>query len=137
VVFATNPFREDDSAGYPFLVINDKKTPFQADQCIILSLTTLTCQGRTDSTWTGALDRWRCFGVEFNLPWLVNMIKTERIYYRQGALHEDDGRVLLSPQSPVNPTSICATTKLAADFLTMNYNDAYGLPTVTTRMFNN
>lgn len=49
----------------------------------------------------------------------------------------DDGRVLLSERSPVNPTSVYATSKLAADFLTMNYNDAYGLPTVTTRMFNN
>lgn len=53
--------------------------------------------------------------------------------------HEFDGddRVLLSERSPVNPTSIYATSKLAADFLTMNYHDAYGLPTVTTRMFNN
>ena len=50
---------------------------------------------------------------------------------------EDDGRVILSERSPVNPTSIYATSKLAADFLTMNYHDAYGLPTVTTRMFNN
>ncbi|MDL0131100.1 GDP-mannose 4,6-dehydratase [Halobacterium salinarum] len=49
----------------------------------------------------------------------------------------EDGRVLLSERSPVNPTSVYATSKLAADFLTMNYNDAYGLPTVTTRMFNN
>lgn len=50
---------------------------------------------------------------------------------------EDDGRVIMSERSPVNPTSIYATSKLAADFLTMNYHDAYGLPTVTTRMFNN
>lgn len=49
----------------------------------------------------------------------------------------DDGRVLLSERSPVNPTSVYATSKLAADFLTMNYHDAYDLPTVTTRMFNN
>ncbi|MFC7175738.1 GDP-mannose 4,6-dehydratase [Halosegnis marinus] len=49
----------------------------------------------------------------------------------------EDGRVLLSERSPVNPTSVYATSKLAADFLTMNYHDAYGLPTVTTRMFNN
>ena len=49
----------------------------------------------------------------------------------------EDGGVLLSERSPVNPTSIYATSKLAADFLTMNYHDAYGLPTVTTRMFNN
>lgn len=50
---------------------------------------------------------------------------------------DDDDRVLLSERSPVNPTSVYATSKLAADFLTMNYHDAYGLPTVTTRMFNN
>lgn len=50
---------------------------------------------------------------------------------------DDSGRVLLSERSPVNPTSIYATSKLAADFLTMNYHDAYNLPTVTTRMFNN
>jgi dTDP-glucose 4,6-dehydratase len=51
--------------------------------------------------------------------------------------YDDEGRVLLSERSPVNPTSIYATSKLAADFLTMNYHDAYGLPGVTTRMFNN
>jgi dTDP-glucose 4,6-dehydratase len=50
---------------------------------------------------------------------------------------DDDDRVLLSERSPVNPTSVYATSKLAADFLTMNYHDAYGIPTVTTRMFNN
>lgn len=50
---------------------------------------------------------------------------------------DNDDRVLLSERSPVNPTSIYATSKLAADFLTMNYHDAYGLPSVTTRMFNN
>jgi len=38
---------------------------------------------------------------------------------------------------PVNPKSVYATSKIAADFLTMNYVDAYGLPGVTTRMFNN
>ncbi|MFC3958586.1 GDP-mannose 4,6-dehydratase [Halovivax cerinus] len=53
--------------------------------------------------------------------------------------YEYDGndRVLLSERSPVNPTSVYATSKLAGDFLTMNYHDAYGLPTLTTRMFNN
>ena len=49
----------------------------------------------------------------------------------------EDGRVLLSERSPVNPKSVYATSKLAADFLTMNFHDAYGLPSVTTRMFNN
>ncbi|WEL20549.1 GDP-mannose 4,6-dehydratase [Halorhabdus sp. BNX81] len=51
--------------------------------------------------------------------------------------YHDDGQVLLNERSPVNPKSIYATSKLAADFLTMNYHDAYGLPGVTTRMFNN
>ncbi|WP_247730640.1 GDP-mannose 4,6-dehydratase [Halovivax limisalsi] len=50
---------------------------------------------------------------------------------------EEDGRVILDERSPVNPTSIYATSKLASDFLTMNFHDGYGLPTVTTRMFNN
>lgn len=49
----------------------------------------------------------------------------------------EDGRLILRERSPINPKSIYATSKLAADFLTMNYFDAYGLPTVTTRMFNN
>ena len=48
-----------------------------------------------------------------------------------------DGGLILHERSPINPKSIYATAKLAADFLTMNYYDAYGLPSVTTRMFNN
>lgn len=56
---------------------------------------------------------------------------------RESHKRDDSGGVLLNERSPVNPTSVYATSKLAADFLTMNYHDAYGLPTVTTRMFNN
>lgn len=51
--------------------------------------------------------------------------------------YAEDGRVLLSERSPVSPTSVYATSKLASDFLTMNYYDAYAVPGVTTRMFNN
>lgn len=47
------------------------------------------------------------------------------------------GELILHERSPINPKSIYATSKLAADFLTMNYYDAYGLPGVVTRMFNN
>src|SRR5438093_829834 len=47
------------------------------------------------------------------------------------------GSVILHERSPLNPKSIYATAKVAADFLTMNYHDAYGLPGVVTRMFNN
>ena len=46
-------------------------------------------------------------------------------------------RVTLDETTSVNPTSIYATSKVAADYLTMNYHDAYSLPGVTTRMFNN
>jgi dTDP-glucose 4,6-dehydratase len=49
----------------------------------------------------------------------------------------EDGMLILHERSPLNPKSIYATTKVAADFLTMNYHDAYGLPGVVTRMFNN
>jgi dTDP-glucose 4,6-dehydratase len=48
-----------------------------------------------------------------------------------------DGGLILHERSPINPKSIYATSKVAADFLTMNYHDAYGLPAVVTRMFNN
>ena len=45
--------------------------------------------------------------------------------------------MILHERSPINPKSIYATAKVAADFPTMNYHDAYGVPGVVTRMFNN
>jgi dTDP-glucose 4,6-dehydratase len=48
-----------------------------------------------------------------------------------------DGGLILHERSPINPKSIYATSKVAADFLTMNYFDAFGVPGVVTRMFNN
>src|SRR5438876_655145 len=50
---------------------------------------------------------------------------------------DEDGGVVFHERSPLNPKSIYATSKVAADFLTMNYHDAYGVPGVVTRMFNN
>jgi dTDP-glucose 4,6-dehydratase len=50
---------------------------------------------------------------------------------------DDHGRPTFHERSPINPKSIYATSKVAADFLTINYHDAYGLPTIVTRMFNN
>jgi dTDP-glucose 4,6-dehydratase len=50
---------------------------------------------------------------------------------------DDAGSLILHERSPINPKSIYATSKVAADFLTMNYHDAYGIPGVVTRMFNN
>src|SRR5262249_5359089 len=50
---------------------------------------------------------------------------------------DDGGSLILHERSPINPKSIYATSKVAADFLTMNYFDAYGVPAVVTRMFNN
>ncbi len=60
---------------------------------------------------------------------------------REPVRHQHDfdaaGGLILHERSPLNPKSIYATTKVAADFLTMNYHDAFGLPTLVTRMFNN
>ncbi len=60
---------------------------------------------------------------------------------REGVAHHHDfddlGGLILHERSPINPKSIYATAKVAADFLTMNYHDAYGLPAIVTRMFNN
>src|ERR671935_2718654 len=50
---------------------------------------------------------------------------------------DDEGGLILHERSPINPKSIYATSKVAADFLTMNYHDAFALPGVVTRMFNN
>src|SRR4051794_39084236 len=51
--------------------------------------------------------------------------------------YDDAGSLILHERSPINPKSIYATSKVAADFLTMNYYDAFGLPALVTRMFNN
>jgi dTDP-glucose 4,6-dehydratase len=60
---------------------------------------------------------------------------------RESVIHHHDydeaGSLILHERSPINPKSIYATSKVAADFLTMNYFDAYGIPAVVTRMFNN
>jgi dTDP-glucose 4,6-dehydratase len=50
---------------------------------------------------------------------------------------DEQGSLILHERSPINPKSIYATSKVAADFLTMNYHDAYQIPGVVTRMFNN
>lgn len=47
------------------------------------------------------------------------------------------GGLLLNERSPINPQSVYATSKVAADYLTRNYYAAYGIPTVVSRMFNN
>jgi len=51
--------------------------------------------------------------------------------------YDESGSLILHERSPINPKSVYATSKVAADFLTMNYYDAFGLPGVVTRMFNN
>jgi dTDP-glucose 4,6-dehydratase len=60
---------------------------------------------------------------------------------RESVAHHHDfdehGALILHERSPINPKSIYATAKVAADFLTMNYHDAYGVPGLVTRMFNN
>jgi dTDP-glucose 4,6-dehydratase len=60
---------------------------------------------------------------------------------RETVAHHHDfdeaGSLILHERSPINPKSVYATAKVAADFLTMNYHDAYGIPAVVTRMFNN
>jgi dTDP-glucose 4,6-dehydratase len=60
---------------------------------------------------------------------------------RESVAHHHDfdpeGGLILHERSPINPKSVYATSKVAADFLTMNYHDAFALPGVVTRMFNN
>jgi dTDP-glucose 4,6-dehydratase len=60
---------------------------------------------------------------------------------RESVAHHHDwdeaGSLILHERSPINPKSVYATSKVAADFLTMNYHDAFGVPGIVTRMFNN
>jgi dTDP-glucose 4,6-dehydratase len=60
---------------------------------------------------------------------------------RESVAHHHDwdeaGGLILHERSPINPKSVYATSKVAADFLTMNYHDAFGVPGIVTRMFNN
>jgi dTDP-glucose 4,6-dehydratase len=50
---------------------------------------------------------------------------------------DESGGLILDERSPINPQSVYATSKVAADFLTRDFASAYGLPTIVTRMFNN
>lgn len=62
-----------------------------------------------------------------------NLDAAVREHYR----FDSTGGLILDERSPLNPQSVYATSKLAADFLTRNFHSAYGLPGVVTRMFNN
>jgi dTDP-glucose 4,6-dehydratase len=61
-----------------------------------------------------------------------NISEEMRAHYRL-----DSQGLILDERSPVNPQSIYATSKLAADFLSRSFFQAYGVPVVVTRMFNN
>ena len=45
---------------------------------------------------------------------------------------DDEGSLILHERSPINPKSIYATAKVAADFLTRSFHAAYGLPAIVT-----
>lgn len=62
-----------------------------------------------------------------------NIVEGQRDFYR----FRDDGVVVFDERSPVNPQSPYATSKVAADYLGKNYHQAYGVPVIGTRMFNN
>ncbi|MFH1861603.1 MAG: GDP-mannose 4,6-dehydratase, partial [bacterium] len=49
----------------------------------------------------------------------------------------EDGSIALNEEAPLNPKSVYATSKVAADFLTLNFYEAYEVPAVIARMFNN
>lgn len=62
-----------------------------------------------------------------------NINEDQRDFYR----FNDDGIVMFDERSPLNPQSPYATSKVAADYLGKNYFQAYEVPVVGTRMFNN
>jgi len=54
VVVATDPFKEEDTGGRPFLVISNQETPFHGNQYIPLALSYPPVNG-WDSAWTPVL----------------------------------------------------------------------------------
>ena len=62
-----------------------------------------------------------------------NVVEDLRDSYRFDA----KGGLILDERSPLNPKSVYATSKVAADFLTRSFHGAYGIPALVTRMFNN
>ena len=59
--------------------------------------------------------------------------EVRRSQYRR----DSGGSIILDETSPLNPQSVYASSKVAADFLCRNYFAAYSLPVAVTRMFNN
>lgn len=89
VVVAADPFRDEEGAGRPFLLINRRDVPFHGDQYIALSLTTRTWH---DDRIPIEADHWDEGGAPTSssiMPWSVNAITDGWIDYRQGALHEE------------------------------------------------
>jgi dTDP-glucose 4,6-dehydratase len=62
-----------------------------------------------------------------------NVLDELREFYR----FDSGGGLILDERSPLNPQSVYASSKVAADFITRNFYGAYGLPALVTRMFNN
>jgi len=89
VVVALDPFRIEESAGRPFLVVNHDDTPFHGEQYMALSLTTRTWH---DERVPLADEHWVEGGAPESssiMPWSVNSVKSEWIDHRQGTLRAD------------------------------------------------
>lgn len=89
VVVATDPFKDTDTAGRPFLVISNQNTPFHGEQYIALALTTRTWH---DARIQLADEDWVDGGAPESssiMPWSINAVKTEWVDYRQGTLREE------------------------------------------------
>ncbi len=95
VVVATDPFKDDDSAGRPFLVINRPDMPFHGEQYVVLSLTTRTWY---DDRLPLSDEDWEDGGAPESsavMPWSVNSVRNEWVDYRQGTLSDDVTRAAI------------------------------------------
>ena len=89
VIVATDPFKEDDTTGRPFLILNRTETPFHGQQYITCSLTTRTWHEDRIPLMD---DHWVEGGAPKSssiMPWSVNSIKSDWISFRQGRLNEN------------------------------------------------
>lgn len=89
VVVAIDPFKDDETAGRPFLIVNHSATLFHGEQYITLSLTTRTWH---DERIPLAKDQWVAGEAPESsaiMPWSVNAVKSDWIDFRQGRLRDE------------------------------------------------
>jgi len=108
-----------------------------------LTIIHLGAQAHVGESWQRPVETFEAnfFGTMNTLQAVVDLDLSLRKLTFAGTSEEygnaNKGNKKYTEFSELNPESPYATAKVAADFICRNYHNAYGIPTVITRMFNN